>query len=1004
MNVGIIISLLAAVVYIPLLIMVFLNRPWQRQHRLFILNLFATMAWGVANVVFRSDLFPETKLFQYELVICFYLWAAVQFHYFVASFYYSRASGIPYAYILTGLLIALTLSGYVVSDLSLSRGFLVPVYSSGFIVISIFLIFLIGRDYYFLWQEARKIVDPVKRNQIMYLLCGLTLLIVFSFINAFSEAGKRYPVTHLAAVLNAGILTYAVIRHRLLDMQLVLRQGIVYLALLVSGVGMYAALLIGFHRLVGRMVDWIDVGLGVAVAVAIAGIVYLARNSIRQLVEQLFHRRRYGYRRELLQFTTQEVPRAPDLKALGSRLLSLIAGSFELQSVHLLLPTSPNGDFISEFTEPKEASDQAVRLRRDSPVVQWLSKENRYLLFEEIIASPEFLGLWAEEKEQLARMKFELLLPIMNEGKLVGILALGKKNEGRYSLEDITLLESITQQLAANIEKEYFHEQLKRREEELAWLNELTRVITSSLNIREVYSTFVSGLRKRIDVDWAAITAVEGEELIFEALFAEDGSPWQQGDRIPLKGTGTELALKRRRAIYEPDLASGHKFWTGEMHLKQGIKSIVYVPLIAKGEPVGSLLIGSRKPNAFSPEEVKLLEQLASHVVMPVENSRLYARAEQRARIDELTGLFNRRHLDERLKQEIDECQRYGGTLSVMMLDLDFFKIYNDKYGHKAGDLVLKDASKVMRSAVRSVDMVFRYGGDEFVILLPQTDAQAAFVVAERVRAKIAQEMRDKQLRITASIGVATWPSDGVTPDSLVNAADRALYYAKQTGGNRTCVASQILQPQADKAADETGEKEALSVIYALAATIEARDPYTYGHSRKVSTYAVALAEAIGLPPDRVAVVSTAALLHDIGKIGIPDEVLNNPGELDAKAWELIWSHPRLSATIVGHVFSLVSCLPAILHHHERWDGKGYPVGLRGENIPIEARILAIADAFDAMTSSRPYRGPLSYKQAIEELKRCAGTQFDPKLVEAFIPIALSIQLDKLGVDTEHRR
>jgi putative nucleotidyltransferase with HDIG domain len=189
-----------------------------------------------------------------------------------------------------------------------------------------------------------------------------------------------------------------------------------------------------------------------------------------------------------------------------------------------------------------------------------------------------------------------------------------------------------------------------------------------------------------------------------------------------------------------------------------------------------------------------------------------------------------------------------------------------------------------------------------------------------------------------------------------------------------------------------------LSIIHTLAATIEARDPYTYGHSRKVSSYAVSLAEAIGLSSDKVAVVSTAALLHDIGKIGIPDEVLNKVDKLEPEAWELIHVHPKLSTTIVGHVVSLVSCLPAILHHHERWDGGGYPAGLKGEAIPVEARVLAIADAFDAMTSSRPYRSKLSYKKVLKELKSCSGSQFDPKLVDAFLPIALSAAPEESAV------
>jgi HD-GYP domain-containing protein (c-di-GMP phosphodiesterase class II) len=205
-----------------------------------------------------------------------------------------------------------------------------------------------------------------------------------------------------------------------------------------------------------------------------------------------------------------------------------------------------------------------------------------------------------------------------------------------------------------------------------------------------------------------------------------------------------------------------------------------------------------------------------------------------------------------------------------------------------------------------------------------------------------------------------------------------------------------------DDTTKTTTEREVLSTIHALAATIEARDPYTYGHSRKVSSYAVALSEAVGLPSEKVTVISTAALLHDIGKVGIPDEVLNKAGKLETEVWGLIQSHPTLSTTIVGHVASLVSCLPAILHHHERWDGLGYPDGLKGEAIPIEARILAVADAFDAMTSSRPYRGKLSYKKVLQELKHCSGTQFDPKLVEAFLPIALSVAPEERGVLEGH--
>jgi HD-GYP domain-containing protein (c-di-GMP phosphodiesterase class II) len=238
---------------------------------------------------------------------------------------------------------------------------------------------------------------------------------------------------------------------------------------------------------------------------------------------------------------------------------------------------------------------------------------------------------------------------------------------------------------------------------------------------------------------------------------------------------------------------------------------------------------------------------------------------------------------------------------------------------------------------------------------------------------------------------LANWPGDGIIPQDLITAADRALCYAKNTGANRSCIAAQIIPSSEPLNSPKSiaDENEILNTIYALAATIEARDHYTYGHSRRVRSFAVALAEAIKMSAEKVTVISYAALLHDIGKIGVYDTILNKPGALTNDERELIKNHPKLSRDILAHVPSLTPCLPAILHHHERWDGKGYPLGLKTQNIPLEARILTIADSFEAMISARPYRNPLPDDKVIEELKKCSGSQFDPELIEAFLPIAL---------------
>jgi putative nucleotidyltransferase with HDIG domain len=241
---------------------------------------------------------------------------------------------------------------------------------------------------------------------------------------------------------------------------------------------------------------------------------------------------------------------------------------------------------------------------------------------------------------------------------------------------------------------------------------------------------------------------------------------------------------------------------------------------------------------------------------------------------------------------------------------------------------------------------------------------------------------------VTISLGIANWPNNGLMKEEIIGHADASLYRAKQMGRNRTCMSLESHKHDNPFIPEELERNpKALSIIYALAATVDAKDSYTYGHSRKVSEYAIAIAQALDLPPATIDNIRSAGLLHDIGKIGVPDYIINKETVLNGYEKELIKEHPRLGADILRHVVDLVSCIPAILHHHERFDGTGYPAGLNGEQIPVEARILAIADAYDAMVSPRPYRRAYTDREAMEELAKCAGAQFDPALVDIFCKI-----------------
>jgi diguanylate cyclase (GGDEF)-like protein/putative nucleotidyltransferase with HDIG domain len=427
----------------------------------------------------------------------------------------------------------------------------------------------------------------------------------------------------------------------------------------------------------------------------------------------------------------------------------------------------------------------------------------------------------------------------------------------------------------------------------------------------------------------------------------------------------------------------------------------IFIPIKSPERMIGILALGHKQAgNSFYPEEIKMVTNVVRRASIVIENAQLYAQAKERANLDELTGLFNHRYFHQRMDEEIARASRFGQVFSLLTIDLDFFKKYNDVYGHLYGDKILRVTAERIKESIRAIDLVFRYGGDEFVVILPQASSDNALKVAERIRSSLDHEVDYKGMPVTCSIGIASWPTDGVMREEIVHASDAALLLAKQTGKNRVCMASEVEISQKklnDGITDSAGI--VLNTIYALAATVDAKDHYTYGHSKKVSKYASDIATALGFSEERKTIVRTAGLLHDIGKIGVSDKILGKNGSLNEEEWQPIRSHPDMGVSIIKNVDSLKDCLPAIQYHHERYDGKGYPTGLRGENIPLEARILAVADSFDAMTSQRPYRSESkTVEEALAELINCSGTQFDPHVVMVFVKLMrpnLIIQTEK---------
>lgn len=540
------------------------------------------------------------------------------------------------------------------------------------------------------------------------------------------------------------------------------------------------------------------------------------------------------------------------------------------------------------------------------------------------------------------------------------------------------------------VDRVFYRDTYGHRQSLLSFTNKMGSV----LNMEQLATEMLQTLAKAIRVSQAVLLFEDPGSGVFTVRYTHPEITTKSDNEFSLSFDSPIVkwlekeshALSLRQIDTIPQFKA---LWESEKESLNKSNLELFCPLRSHNKLVG--ILGLSKKNSgrlFSQEDIELVMSVANQAGIIVENAQLYAQAMTWAVTDGLTKLFNHRYMHERLDEEIARGTRFGAAFSLIMIDLDFFKTYNDTYGHLAGDEILASVAKCIQSSIRTIDMPFRYGGEEFAVILPETMLQGAYVVAERIRERIEQKFRFGHASITASLGIASWPTDGVTKEQILASADKALYAAKETGRNRTCAPADVKkQGLVTIGAETETQRIAISMIFALAATVDAKDHYTYGHSRKVSQFAVAMAEAMDLPKEKITIIRNAGLLHDIGKIGIPDSILNKEGTLNEQEWRQIKTHPELGVEILRYVAELSNSLPIILNHHEHYDGSGYPSGVTGDKIPLEARLLAIADAYDAMTSLRPYHNQRSTQDAIAELKRCAGTNFDPELVEIFCRI-----------------
>ena len=521
---------------------------------------------------------------------------------------------------------------------------------------------------------------------------------------------------------------------------------------------------------------------------------------------------------------------------------------------------------------------------------------------------------------------------------------------------------------------------LARVSEEHAVMRELATAVASGMEPADVFVLASRRIAVLLDVDGCGVIEFASSES------AVIGGAWARGD-APALAPGTILPLARgddlHRLYVEGRAVRVDRHGAAKRAAKMGYGCSLTTPVQVRGRLWGAISVASVAPDSLPADAERVLDDFAELVGLAVANTEAHAVLVEQAATDPLTRLANHRSFHERLREELSRALRHGRPLALALFDVDHFKAINDSLGHERGDVVLAAVAATLSDVARTEDVLARLGGDEFALLMPETDEHDALIAVERARGAIAAIDLAAGLRVTVSAGVCGL-EHASDPDTLVRLADGALYWGKAHGRDAAWVYDPevVRELSISERADQLQRSQALAGIRALARAIDAKDQSTREHSQRVATLACDIARQLDWPEDRVALLEDAALVHDVGKIGVPDAVLLKPGRLTGDEYDQIKRHAALGAQMVEDLL-LAEQVAWIRAHHERPDGRGYPAGLTDGEIPDGAAILAVADAFDVMTATRIYSAARSREDALAECERLVGAQFAPEPVAA---------------------
>ena len=678
--------------------------------------------------------------------------------------------------------------------------------------------------------------------------------------------------------------------------------------------------------------------------------------------------------------------------------------------------------FYIAFQEEDE-----IRFELEIEGGQVLSKRSRKIangLTEHILRTGQPLLIQSDLEQIRAKLGVDFIparparsfcaVPILLGGRPSGVMAaLSTEREFQFQERDLEVMRTAAGQLGVAIENARLFSEEQRRARHLAFLNNISKMAISSEDAEQMMVDIVREIQKNFRYDHIGIGIMDYATKDIE-IKAEAGSTSQALGRRIAVGTGV-LGKVARTGVSALVQNAGPGQLAGVMPES---RAVLCLPIKYSEALLGVLNVESRAENAFAPQDVLILNTLADLLATALHNSFVFQKLQQQSITDGLTGIKTRRFFWEALSSEWKRASRSGRPFSVVLIDLDIFKEVNDSLGHLEGDLVLARVGRLLEQKCRQSNVVARYGGDEFIILMPETGIEQAQVLAERLRLWLATDPMLEEHKITGSFGVASFPVHGFAMEDLIRVADAGMYVSKHAGGNQvsssepfregSAVQRQLISSYVEGflqrehngpehveelvgtlrklcASDDQGDTAALrEAVEALAQAAELREPNASGHGEQCGHYAGIIARGLKLSSQEIADAVFAGHVHDVGKLFIDERILNKSGPLTEDEFSIMKTHPQVAVEVLQAIPHSDRVAQAVLSHHEAFDGNGYPFGLQGESIPLFGRIIAVADAYINMMSDRSFAPSKSHEQAIAELEKLSGTRFDGMIVRLF--------------------